>query len=235
MNTDAEVVRINKYLSRAGVCSRREADRLIEEKKVCINGSPAQKGDMVSPRDAVSVEGRILSGQNMPHRVVLAYYKPVGIVCSMKNQGGNKNCIKDAIDYPERVFPIGRLDKDSEGLLLLTNDGDYAEEVSRAGNNHEKEYIVTVREGVEEDFIEKMSQGVRIFFKDKSCYVTRRCFVQKIDRHSFSIVLTEGKNRQIRRMCESLCKNVTGLKRIRIMDIYLGNLKPGEYRLIEGK
>lgn len=230
--TGLEKIRINKYLAKAGICSRRQADAMIAEGRVLVNGLIPNAGDTVCDEDIIEVDGTRLSAADKPKRVVLAYNKPVGIVCSMVNQGKEKNSIADAIDYKDRVFPIGRLDKDSEGLILLTNDGAYADEVMRANNGHEKEYIVRVNKTLEDAFFQAMSTGVTITFKDETQYRTKPCKVRKISNVEFAIILTEGKNRQIRRMCSALGYDVVSLKRIRIMDILLGDLKTGEYRII---
>lgn len=216
-----EPVRLNKYLSEAGVCSRREADRLIESGKVTIDGKRAQMGVKVNPGQEVRVGKRVVSRRD--EMVVLAVNKPVGIVCTEERR--ERNSIVRFLNYPIRVTYIGRLDKDSRGLLLMTNNGDIINKMMRAGNRHEKEYKVTVDKPVTTDFLWQMAAGVPILDT-----VTRPCEVQKIGKYTFSIILTQGLNRQIRRMCEALGYEVKDLLRTRIMNIELGNLKEGEYR-----
>ncbi len=219
--------RINKYLSQSGYCSRRQADKLIEEKRVTIDGKIAVMGDKVSDLQKVCVDGRIID--NNEKEVLLAFYKPVGIVCTTTDKQGDNNIV-DYIGYEQRIYPVGRLDKDSEGLILMTNNGEITDKILRAANGHEKEYIVKVDKKINEDFIRKMSEGVYIKELDVT---TRKCFVQKQSDKAFRIILTQGLNRQIRRMCETLGYKVTHLKRIRIMNILLGDLKEGEYRELE--
>ena len=214
-------VRLNKYLSEAGVCSRREADRLIESGKVTIDGKRAQMGMKVTPGQEVRVGKRVVSRQD--EMVVLAVNKPVGIVCTEERR--EKNSIVRFLNYPIRVTYIGRLDKDSRGLLLMTNNGDIINKMMRAGNRHEKEYKVTVDKPVTTDSLRQMAAGVPILDT-----VTRPCKVRKIGKYTFSIILTQGLNRQIRRMCEALGYEVKDLLRTRIMNIALGSLKEGEYR-----
>lgn len=225
-----EKVRINKYLSEQGICSRRAADKMIEEGRILINSHIAQPGEKVSAADDIIVDGERLAAGTADEKVVLAYNKPVGVVCSMVDQSKANNSIADVIAYPKRVYPCGRLDKDSEGLILLTNDGELNDHIIRAGKGHEKEYEVIVDERITEEFLEKMSAGVDIVLKDERRYHTKACTVYPISEQSFGIVLTEGKNRQIRRMCESLGYTVMKLKRIRVMSIELGDLKIGSYR-----
>ena len=215
-------IRINKYLSDAGICSRREADRLLEAGKITVNGRPAFPGDKVTPDDRVLVDGRSIKCQEK--KVLLLFYKPKGIVCSTKQQR-DETTVTDYLHYPVRIYPIGRLDKDSEGLLLLTNQGDLVNRIMRAGNYHEKEYQVTVNRPITDDFIKKMGKGVPILDT-----VTRPCFVEKTGKNSFRIILTQGLNRQIRRMCEYFGYRVTRLKRVRIMNLTLDGLKEGKYR-----
>lgn len=219
--------RINKYLSQSGYCSRRQADKLIEEKRVTIDGKIAVMGDKVSDSQKVCVDGSIID--NNEKEVLLAFYKPVGIVCTTTDKQGDNNIV-DYIGYEQRIYPVGRLDKDSEGLILMTNNGEITDKILRAANGHEKEYIVRVDKKINEDFIRKMSEGVYIKELDVT---TRKCFVQKQSDKAFRIILTQGLNRQIRRMCETLGYKVTHLKRIRIMNILLGDLKEGEYRELE--
>ena len=220
-------IRLNKYLSEAGVCSRREADRLIESGKVTVDGKRAETGMKVTENQVVCVGKKQVKPKD--EMVLLAVNKPVGIVCTEEKR--EKNNIINFLRYPTRITYIGRLDKDSEGLLLMTNNGDIINKMMRAGNYHEKEYKVTVNKEVTSDFVEKMSAGVHIIDKEKGLdAVTRPCKVEKIGKYKFRIILTQGLNRQIRRMCDALGYKVTELKRVRIMNIELGNLRPGEYR-----
>lgn len=222
-----ESVRLNKYISESGYCSRREADRLIEAGQVRIDGKTAVCGEKVFPGQRVTI-GRKVIGQK-DEMVVLAVNKPVGIICTEEKR--IKNNIIRFLNYPVRVTYVGRLDKDSQGLLLMTNNGDIINKMMRAGNYHEKEYYVTVNKEVTFAFLEAMSAGVHIVDKEKNMdVVTRPCTVSKIGKYKFRIVLTQGLNRQIRRMCDALGYRVTELTRVRIMNIELGNLKPGEYR-----
>lgn len=216
-------IRLNKYLSEAGVCSRREADRLIESGQVTVDGKRAQTGMKVTETQVVKVGKKEIHPRD--EMVLLAVNKPVGIVCTEEKR--EKNNIINFLKYPVRITYIGRLDKDSEGLLLMTNNGDIINKMMRAGNCHEKEYKVTVNKPVTSEFIEKMAKGVPILDT-----VTRECEVEQIGKYKFRIVLTQGLNRQIRRMCEYLGYKVTTLQRIRVMNIELGNLKPGEYRKV---
>lgn len=226
-----ESMRINKYLASRGICSRRKADELIADGSVLVNGSIPTPGMQVSDTDEIKINGIAISNER-PEVVVLAYNKPVGVICSSKIQDKSDIILDDAINYPSRVFPIGRLDKNSEGLLLLTNDGALAESIMKAGNYHEKEYIVTVDSHIDDSFIRAISSGVTISFEDGSTYHTRKCKASIIDHNSFSIILTEGKNRQIRRMCTSLGKNVLKLKRIRVMNITLDKIESNNYRAL---
>ncbi len=224
---EVKPVRLNKYISDAGICSRREADRLIEAGKVKIDGVTASCGMKVQPGQTVTVGKKVIKGKNA--MVVLAVNKPAGVVCTEDMR--TKNNIIRFLDYPVRVTYVGRLDKDSEGLLLMTNNGDIINKMMRAGNRHEKEYKVTVNKPVTDEFIQQMSSGVHIQDKEKGLdAVTRPCTVEKIGKYKFRIVLTQGLNRQIRRMSEALGYKVTELVRVRIMNIELGNLKRGEYR-----
>ena len=221
------MIRLNKFLSEAGVCSRREADRLIESGRVTVDGKRAVPGMQVSEEQEVRVGKKVIRSKN--EKVVLAVNKPVGIVCTEEKKV--KNNIVNFLKYPTRVTYAGRLDKDSEGLLIMTNDGDLINLMMRARFGHEKEYKVTVHKEITDEFITKMSSGVRITDEEKKLdEVTRPCQVKKIGKYTFSIILTQGLNRQIRRMCEALGYKVTSLKRVRIMNIELGNLKTGEYR-----
>ena len=213
--------RINKYLSEVGFCSRRKADDYISDGRVYINGKPALLGSKVSIEDEISVDGEIIQNKDKK-KVYIAFNKPVGIECTGNHKV--KDNIIDYINHKERLFTIGRIDKQSEGLILLTNDGDIVNNVLRAENRKEKEYIVTVNKKITTEFINKMRKGVRIMGR-----ITRKCFVKKIHENRFKIILTQGMNRQIRRMCEVLGYRVTKLKRVRIMDIHL-DTKVGEYR-----
>jgi 23S rRNA pseudouridine2604 synthase len=212
--SDAPRTRINKYLSEMGYCSRRAADKLIAAGRVKINGKVPEVGTKVGPGDEVRVDGKLIS-QPSDRPVYLAFNKPIGIVCTTDTRVEPDNII-DFINYPSRIFPIGRLDKPSEGLIFLTNDGDIVNKILRARNNHEKEYVVTVDRPITKDFIRRMSNGVPILDT-----VTRKCEVEQLNRHVFRIILTQGLNRQIRRMSEYLGYRVTKLKRIRIMNVRL--------------
>ena len=218
-----EPVRLNKYLSEAGVCSRREADRLIASGRVTVDGRPGETGMKVCPGQKVCIGKKVISRQE--EMVVLAVNKPVGIVCTEERR--ERNSIIRYLDYPVRITYIGRLDKDSRGLLLMTNNGDIINQIMRSANRHEKEYKVTVDREVTRDFLNRMAAGVPILDT-----VTRPCQVQKIGKYTFSIILTQGMNRQIRRMCEALGYQVKDLVRTRILNIRLGNLKEGEYRQV---
>ena len=215
--------RINKYLSEAGYCSRRRADRLIDEGKVKINGKISEIGTKVEDDDRVEVEGQRIERSIKQKNIYLAFNKPVGIVCTTDRRVEPDNII-DFIKYPKRIFPIGRLDKSSEGLIFLTNDGDIVNKILRARNNHEKEYIVSVNRPIDREFIKAMSNGVEILETK-----TKNCVVKKLGPKKFKIILTQGLNRQIRRMCESLGYRVQSLKRIRIMNIKL-DLPIGKFR-----
>lgn len=221
---EEKLTRLNKYLSEAGYCSRREADRLIEAGRVTINGAVPELGTKVGENDAVEVDGKSIIERKSDF-VYLAFNKPVGIVCTTDTRVEKDNII-DYINYPKRIFPIGRLDKPSEGLIFLTDDGDIVNKILRASNNHDKEYIVTVDKPISQTFIKRMAGGIYLEDLDKS---TNKCTVRKIDSHTFSIILTQGLNRQIRRMCEYLTYEVTALKRIRIMNIKL-DIPVGKYR-----
>ena len=216
-----EPVRLNKYLSEAGVCSRREADRLIESGKVTVDGQRAQTGMKIRPGQEVRVGRKVVSRKD--EMVVLAVNKPRGIVCTEEKR--DRNSIVRFLDYPIRVTYIGRLDKDSRGLLLMTNNGDIINRMMRAANHHEKEYKVTVDHEITGEFLEKMAGGVAILDT-----VTRPCKVEKLGKYTYSIILTQGVHRQIRRMCEALGYEVKDLVRVRVMNIRLGSLKEGEYR-----
>lgn len=217
-----ESVRINKFLSEVGYCSRRAADKLIEQGRITINGLVPEMGTKVQPGDEVAVDGKSITQKEKKH-VYIAFNKPIGIVCTTDRRVERDNIV-DFINYPTRIFPIGRLDKPSEGLILLTDDGDIVNKILRARNNHEKEYIVSVHKPVTEDFVSKMAAGVPILDT-----ITRKCKVEQIGRYDFRIVLTQGLNRQIRRMCEYFDYEVIRLKRIRIMNIEL-DVPEGKYR-----
>ena len=223
-----EQVRLNKFLASCGVCSRRDADVLIQKGVVTVDGNIAKMGQTVTGDECIAVRGKVLSGKQKT--VVLAYYKPVGITCSERDAHAEK-LIMDRIKYPIRLTYAGRLDKESEGLMILTNDGDLIHAMMRGANGHEKEYIVKVNKEITEDFLEKMSQGVYLKELD---ITTRACEVQKIGKYTFSIVLTQGVNRQIRRMCKTLGYQVSALKRIRIMNIMLDKLQQDKWREISG-
>lgn len=225
---NTEKVRLNKYLAQAGLCSRREADELILSGKVTVNGKPADPGMKVNDMDKITVNGKPV-GRREKH-VVLAYYKPVGVTCTEKDRHAEIT-IRDAVDYPVRVTYAGRLDKDSEGLLLLTNDGDLINVLMRAANFHEKEYIVRVNKPMSRDFMKKMSDGMLL--KDLN-ERTRPCFVKEEGRFVFRIILTQGLNRQIRRMCKQLGYGVVSIKRIRIANVLLGKMNPGDIRAVTG-
>ena len=216
-------IRINKYLSEVGYCSRRVADRLIDEGKVTINGAIPEMGTKVEEGDQVEVKGQRIEKSAKQKKIYLAFNKPVGIVCTT-NRSIDPDNIIDFIKYPSRIFPIGRLDKLSEGLIFLTNDGDIVNKILRARNNHEKEYIVHVNRPINDDFIQSMRNGVEILNT-----ITKNCFVKKLGEKKFKIILTQGLNRQIRRMCDSLGYRVRSLKRVRIMNIKL-DVPTGKYR-----
>lgn len=225
----SEEIRLNRYIAFCGVCSRREADKLIERGLVTVNGEPAKTGQLISESDTVFVKGKELGGKQEP--VVLAYNKPVGVTCSERDAHAEK-LITDMIDYPVRVTYAGRLDKDSEGLMLLTNDGSLIDAMMRGANLHEKEYIVTVRKEVTPEFLESMKQGV--FLKDLHIR-TRKCKIKQIDAYTFSIILTQGLNKQIRRMCKACGNSAASIKRIRVMNILLGNLAENTWREVKGE
>lgn len=225
METD-NLLRLNKYISESGICSRREADKFIEAGKVYINGIKAVVGSKVCSNDEVVVNGITIKPKS--NKVYIALNKPVGITCTTETHV--KGNIIDYINFPERIFPIGRLDKPSEGLIFLTNDGDIVNKILRAGNNHEKEYIVSVDKPITKEFIYAMENGIPILDT-----ITKPCKVRKIGKCTFNIVLTQGLNRQIRRMCEYLGYSVSSLKRIRIMNISLESLPTGKWRYLTNK
>ncbi|MBQ5953265.1 MAG: pseudouridine synthase [Lachnospiraceae bacterium] len=220
-----EPIRINKYLSEAGVCSRREADRLIEEGRVTVDGLKAETGMKVTPASRILVDGKKIGKK--PDPVLIAVNKPVGVVTTTAEDDPAN--IVTYVGWPERIYPIGRLDKDSEGLILMTNQGELAERIGHARGLHEKEYLVSVDKAVTKEFVEKMASGVRILKT-----TTRPCTVEKVSKFRFRIVLTQGLNRQIRRMCEALGYQVTELVRVRVMNISLNGLELGHWRRIEG-
>ena len=221
---EQNLTRINKYLSEVVYCSRRAADKLVEERRVTINGKIPELGEKIAPGDEVRVNGKLINPPKEKH-VYLAFNKPVGIVCTT-DTGVEKDNIIDFINYPKRIFPIGRLDKPSEGLIFLTNDGDIVNKILRARNHHEKEYIVSVDKPINADFVIAMSNGVPILDT-----ITRKCKVEPIDKFTFKIILTQGLNRQILRMCDYLGYNVTRLKRVRIMNVKL-DMPVGKWRYI---
>lgn len=221
-----ELKRINKYISETGFCSRREADKLVEQRRVTINGKTAEMGSKVGTNDVVKVNGKLISASKGEF-IYLAFNKPVGIECTTDQRV--KGNIVDFINYPTRIFPIGRLDKDSEGLILMTDDGDIVNKILRSHNNHGKEYIVTVDKPITDRFIKRMGAGVPILGT-----VTKKCEVTQINKFTFRIILTQGLNRQIRRMCEYMDYGVTGLKRIRVLNINL-DVPTGRYRKLSGK
>ncbi|KQS47321.1 MULTISPECIES: 23S rRNA pseudouridine(2604) synthase RluF [Flavobacterium] len=223
---EENIKRLNKFIGETGYCSRREADKLIEEGRVTVNGSVAEMGTKVSQNDEVRIDGRLIV-EKKEKPIYLAFNKPVGIECTTNQEV--RNNIVDYINYPTRIFPIGRLDKASEGLIFMTNDGDIVNKILRARNNHEKEYIVTVNRPITDRFIERMSNGVPILDT-----VTRKCKVEQVSKYIFKIILTQGLNRQIRRMCEYLGYEVTALKRIRIINISL-DVPVGRYRELTDK
>lgn len=214
-------VRINKYLSEAGVCSRREADRLLEEGRITIDGVPAVMGSKVTLGQVVMLDGKKVSKEE--ETIVIAFNKPVGVVCTSAKE--EKNNIIDYIGYEKRIYPVGRLDKESQGLILLTNDGEMMNRILKTANNHEKEYVVTVNKPINREFIEGMEKGVPILDT-----VTRKCKVYKVNDTTFRIILMQGLNRQIRRMCEYFGYKVKRLERIRIMNIHLKGIEQGKYR-----
>lgn len=220
-NTKQQTINLNKYISSSGICSRREAEKYISEGRVTINGKPTQLGNRVAKKDVVKLDGRLVEPKNQI--LYIALNKPVGIVSTTDEREPDN--IVDYMNYPERLFPIGRLDKPSEGLIFLTNDGDIVNKILRAGNNHEKEYFVSVNKTVTEDFIKQMASGIPILGT-----MTKKCVVEKISDKIFKIILTQGLNRQIRRMCEYLDYEVTKLKRTRIMNVSLGYLQTGDWR-----
>ncbi len=227
MMAEDKGIRINKFLSEAGVCSRREADRIIDEGRVSVDGKTAEKGVAILPGQSVMLDGREIVRKGKD--ILLMFNKPPGIVCTAEKR--EKNNIIDYIGYPERIFPVGRLDKDSRGLILLTNMGELSNDILKAANHHEKEYVVEVNHRITDDFIERMSRGVYLSELDTT---TRPCEVEKLSERTFRIILTQGLNRQIRRMCEALSYKVTDLKRVRILNLKL-DTEEGKYREVSAK
>ena len=230
MENNEELVRLNKYLTSMGVCSRREADKLIKSGRVKVNGKVVQLGGKISSSDKVTVNNQVIKKDE--ERIYIALNKPIGITCTTEKrvQGNIVDFVKKRKKIDKRIFPIGRLDKPSEGLIFLTNDGDIVNKILRASNNHEKEYIVTVDKEISKGFLNKMGNGIPILDT-----VTKKCKISKINNFTFNIVLTEGLNRQIRRMCEYLGYEVVKLKRVRIMNVNLDNLKSGNWRYLTKK
>ena len=222
---DEETIRLNKFLSEKGICSRRAADRLVEEGRVLVNGARAVLGMRVTGDEEILVDGNPVSRRQVK-QVLLAVNKPAGVVCTTARFEGETNIV-DLVNYPVRVYPIGRLDKDSEGLILMTNMGDIVNDILKSSNEHEKEYVVTINQQVTAEFLKKMRSGVEL---PELNAVTKPCEVRKSGNREFHIVLKQGLNRQIRRMCEALGCRVESLKRIRVMNITLGNLPLGKYR-----
>lgn len=224
MENKKDLIRINKYLSQAGYCSRREADRLLEAGRIKINGKIPEMGTKVAPGDQVSVDDKLIEN-NSETLTYLAFNKPIGVVCTTASKKVEKDNIIDYINYPKRIFPIGRLDKMSEGLILLTDDGEIVNKILKSRNDQGKEYIVKVDKPVTDDFIKKMGEGVPILDT-----VTKECVVEKMGSHEFKIILTQGLNRQIRRMCKHFEYRVSALKRVRVINIHLGDLPIGKHR-----
>lgn len=226
---DNETVRINKYLAMCGVCSRREADRLIEEGKVLIDDLPATVGSRVAGGERITVDGKVVKGSK--EKVIFAFYKPVNVVVTERDSHAEQT-IMDFIDYPERLTYAGRLDKDSEGLLLLTNDGDFIQKAMKGSHDFEKEYLVRLDKEVTKDAMDRLSKGIYIIDLKRR---TKPCIIEKTGRNTVKMVLTEGLNRQIRRMWKAIGYNVKSLKRVRVINIRLEGLKPGESRRIQGE
>lgn len=221
---EEQEIRLNKYLAQCGICSRREADKLIEQGIVCINGQKAKTGSKVLPQDEVTLRGKIV--QSTDRKIILAYYKPVGVVCTEKDKHA-KVKVLDNLNYPVRVTYAGRLDKDSEGLLLMTNDGDLIDAMMRGANGHEKEYQVKVNKELTREAIDTLRAGV---YLEELEITTRPCEIVQTGSKTMQMILTQGVNRQIRRMCQTVGYEVKELKRTRVMNVKLANLKPGEYR-----
>ena len=223
-------MRINKYLSAQGVCSRREADRLLEAGRITVDGVTAMCGQQVDDNSVICIDGSRISDEK-PQDVLMAFNKPRGIVCTTTDNQG-KNNIVDYIGYDKRIYPVGRLDKDSDGLILLTNNGEITDKILRSVNGHEKEYVVKVNKKITDTFLKNMADGVYLKELDVT---TKPCSISRINNYTFRIILTQGLNRQIRRMCQESGYKVESLTRVRIMNTELGGLKIGEYRIIEGK
>lgn len=223
-------MRINKYLSAQGVCSRREADRLLEAGRITVDGVTAMCGQQVDDNSVICIDSSRISDEK-PQDVLMAFNKPRGIVCTTTDNQG-KNNIVDYIGYDKRIYPVGRLDKDSDGLILLTNNGEITDKILRSVNGHEKEYVVKVNKKITDTFLKNMADGVYLKELDVT---TKPCSISRINNYTFRIILTQGLNRQIRRMCQESGYKVESLTRVRIMNIELGGLKIGEYRIIEGK
>lgn len=223
-----EKTRLNKYIAECGICSRREADKLIEQGKVTVNGHKAKPGEKVASSDDVVVSGKRLIKDE---KVVLAYYKPIGVTCTESDTHAERT-LKDALDYPVRVTYAGRLDRETEGLLLMTNDGELIDKLMKGNAGHEKEYYVEVTKSLGSDFKEKMESGIFLSELNKK---TKPCKVRVVGDNAFYIILTQGLNRQIRRMCKELGYNVAALQRIRVANITIGKLRPGTYRKITGQ
>lgn len=223
-------MRINKYLSAQGVCSRREADRLLEAGRITVDGVTAMCGQQVDDNSVICIDGSRISDEK-PQDVLMAFNKPRGIVCTTTDNQG-KNNIVDYIGYDKRIYPVGRLDKDSDGLILLTNNGEITDKILKSVNGHEKEYVVKVNKKITDTFLKNMADGVYLKELDVT---TKPCSISRINNYTFRIILTQGLNRQIRRMCQESGYKVESLTRVRIMNIELGGLKIGEYRIIEGK
>lgn len=221
--------RLNKYLAESGICSRRDADRLIEEGRVTVDRRTARLGDIVTGQETIMVNGKPVRGKD--DKVVLAYYKPLGVTCTEKDAHAEKT-VKDALSYPVRVTYAGRLDRDSEGLLIMTNDGSLIHAMMQGEGGHEREYIVKVDQELREQHLWMMAEGVYLEELDRR---TRPCVVEKLGKYTFRIVLTQGLNRQIRRMCKKFRYRVLSLKRVRVMNIELGEMKPGSCREITGR
>ena len=223
------MVRINKYLAECGICSRREADKYIEQGKVKVNQKTAVSGMQVSGQDVVEFAGKVVQPKN--RKIVLAYYKPIGVTCTEKDVHADKTIVQ-ALNYPVRLTYAGRLDKDSEGLIIMTNDGDLIQQMMKGANGHEKEYTVKVNKEITQEFLDKMSQGV---FLKELAQTTRPCKLKQIGKYTFQIILTQGLNRQIRRMCQEFGYQVTSLRRDRIVNIELNGLRSGQYRELQGE
>ena len=223
------MVRINKYLAECGICSRREADKYIEQGKVKVNQKTAVSGMQVSEQDVVEFAGKVVQPKN--RKIVLAYYKPIGVTCTEKDVHADKTIVQ-ALNYPVRLTYAGRLDKDSEGLIIMTNDGDLIQQMMKGANGHEKEYTVKVNKEITQEFLDKMSQGV---FLKELAQTTRPCKLKQIGKYTFQIILTQGLNRQIRRMCQEFGYQVTSLRRDRIVNIELNGLRSGQYRELQGE